>query len=297
MSEFEPLLSPKDASTERLEKIALVGEVMLRDLHDMTSKWGNRHAQRDDLYILNPEDFGVESEILVSAKADSEDLRLVVKKGEDNILQVAIPPSTRGDLVTFVLGERQVIEETALGISYSKSLPKILVIYDTQLSLEEVFNFVAEMAVMGTKKVLVDKEGKYRENPDRKYFVPTKLKVEEVFKEEGSYISILPGDEISESLEEFDSPEELVIVENPYTGTPNVITHKKWGEYFELKFSVANDVFLEMGINPLDLAGASTLDAKTFEPLIERVSSEIESRTKEAWAKRKNPIDITGNFS
>ena len=288
MSEFEATIFPKDPDAERLEKIVIMGEVMLRDLHDMVSKWGNRHIKREDLFDLNPDDFGVKSEIDVRVITDPKNLRLIVKKGKDSILQVAIPPFTRGDLVTFALEERHVIEETALGIAYPITLPEILVIYDSELSLEEVFNFLGEMVAAGDTKGLVDKGGKFKENPDRKFFVPTKLKVDEVFKDDGSYFTIPPDVDISETFEEFDKPEELVVMENPYTGTPDLITHQKWVEYHELKYKVANDVFLEMGINPLDLAGAAVGDANTFQPLIVRVREEIARRTKEAWAKRKN---------
>lgn len=288
MNEFESVNPFEDEDTKRFEKIATMGEVMLRDLHDMTSEWGDRHAQRDDLYILNPEDFGVKSEIFVKAKTDPEDLRLIVKKGEDSVINVAIPPFDEGDLVTFVLGERQVVEETASGISYPKSLPRVLVIYDTELSLEEVFSFMTKMMIAGKNRGLVEKGGIRKENPDRKYFVPTKLKVEDVFKDEGAYLTILPDVDISETLEQFDNPEELAVIENPYTGTPSVITHKRWVDYHELKFKVANDVFLEMGINPLDLAQASTMEVDTFLPLIEKAREEIETRTKDAWAKREN---------
>lgn len=287
MSELEPINPFRSADAERYEKIATMGEVMLRDLYEMTLTWGGRYVQRDDIYILNPEDFGIKSEIFVEAKADPKDLRLIVKNGEDSILHLAVPPYDEGNIVSFVLGERQIVEETASGISYPKTLPQMLVIYDTDLSLEEIFSFTAEMMVAGNNKGLVEEGGERKKNPDRKYFVQKKLKVEEVFKDEGAYITILPDIDISETLEQFDNPNELSIIENPYTGTPSVITHKRWVDYHEMKFKVANDVFLEMGINPIELAAASAFEIDTFLPLIEKAREEIETRTKDEWAKRK----------
>lgn len=289
MAELQPLSYGPEATDEHLEKIAAVGETMLRDLHDMALKWGNVHVQREDLFILNPQDFGVKSEIFVEAKAKPEDLRLIVSRGEERFLKVSLPPFSKGRFEVFFLKGRQIIEETPLGISYPRTLPEIAVTYDTELALEEVFDLMIAMMVVGSEKGLVEKGGVRRENPDRKYFVPTKLKIEEVFKEEGSCVALLPDIEISDTLEQFDRPEELVVIENPYTGNPDVITHRKWLEYHELRFKIINEVFLEMGLNPLDLVGAAVEDPRVFEPLISKLREEIDRRMKEAWAKRENP--------
>lgn len=244
---------------------------------DIARKWGYRfyHPNYQDKCVFLSSSFGVTPEISIFTSLNPINQNVIVSKGNETNSHINLE-----DYFHFQLPQRNIEKKTDSGIFLTQIIEEGNLLIDKHLIPLEVLKCLINVDLKAKERGLLDNAGNRISLQEYKFIVPQKLSVEKTFSDIGKLIPLM-GKNPEEVMKDYDEPEKLFFVTDPYSGEPFAVSHVKNQIYFEKRAQILNDVLIEKGIYLEELLELQIKDPKTFLPLFDSISQEVIKRINE----------------